>query len=1207
MGTKQKGKIKSFFSKYRTIIFWSIAAFFFILSFIPMNFLRIERQARHIEKSLQHREKILDKYIAKTQNTSKEDWLSFEDFPEDMVIYKYVNDTLQSWINQFPINNDDINILQTLYRINDLTNTGILNTPLAFLSEGIQYVNLGPAWYIVKVVRDVDGHTIIIGGIEIKTEYSNENSMLQNMSNPHLHISSKYTTVPLFVDNSNVISSKDGTPLFSIIYTDALSYQSSTKFLRWFTFLFAIIALFSYQIRHKTGKSCIFTVLGLCIIEVAAFIMISEIPIDKEIVSPMLYAGGNIIDSLGKMLVSHVFIFLYTTSVFMSRNIIIKRVAKRKTLIRNIIIIISGILTVLLFLYIHFTLESIIQNSNIVLDIYRINMISKYTVLVYICYTLLFFSVLIWMYMIYAEIKVSLGKRWKFSLLSTKFILIYITAISLYTTIFISVISFRKEYDNLRILTGRFAVERDLSLEIQLQAIERHIINDPLIKRLTGIPNSEKMITNRLAERYFWNIFQKYDMHVTICQTGNIIITDDSPRPMNCFEYFGDIIQNFGVPLSDESAFYYLDYFKNKISYLGAFSIFKNNTRYDLYIEIDSKRGQDDLGYPALLTSNNSTTYSKLPFPYSMAKYHNGKITSNQGSYNFPVTLDSDSLEYGFIYNLYNGHIQFINKISENNVIVVNRPHRKFFTYLIFLSYVFLFFGIGIFLLTRLMAKNKKRLHINRPKHSFRMKITILLTTSMVVALIFMAVGSVILILRYINSNDRALMEEKLASVQSNLTKIAKTSEQYDKLNSANVFTTMDIISKNNQVDINLFDNTGRLIRTTRPEVFNEYLVSARMNSSAYYKLVHQKRMQVVQEETISTLKYYSLYTPIYNEKGNLLAIANLPYFVNDHIFKYDASSIIAAIINLYLILMIVSILIGIAMSNSLSKPLKEIGKSMEDIDITHKLEHINYKENNELGMLVKTYNKMIDDLEQSTKDLAQSEREQAWREMARQIAHEIKNPLTPMKLSIQHMVRMKHQNVPNWQDRFESLSNSLIEQIDILSNTASEFSSFAKFYNEDITEINLAELIMEQKIFFDNNDNIEMEFRADSENIITQGRKSQLTRALVNLISNAIQALENKEDGKILITLKDIGDIAEITIEDNGNGVSEENMPKLFTPNFTTKTKGNGLGLAICKNIVTQSRGDIFYKRSEELGGADFIIHLPICLGFEETQRLDT
>ena len=225
---------------------------------------------------------------------------------------------------------------------------------------------------------------------------------------------------------------------------------------------------------------------------------------------------------------------------------------------------------------------------------------------------------------------------------------------------------------------------------------------------------------------------------------------------------------------------------------------------------------------------------------------------------------------------------------------------------------------------------------------------------------------------------------------------------------------------------------------------------------------------------------------------------------------------------------------------------------------------------------------------------LAQTEREQAWSEMARQIAHEIKNPLTPMRLSIQHLIRMKQRNVEGWENKFEDVANSILEQIEILSNTASEFSSFAKFYYEENSVINIYNIINEQKILFDTRDNIKVLFNSDLEDALVFARKGQIIRVIVNLLSNAIQAIEAIGRGYVRISLVRDNNNYIVSIEDNGYGVKEEDINKLFKPNFTTKSSGTGLGLAISRNIIEQSGGTIFYKKSE-IGGANFSFTLPI------------
>lgn len=1183
---RQFGRI---IGKHKVSIIWTMAICCFILSFIQTSSSSSGKRAAKVERLLHKREKVLQSYVDRAFDTPAEEWLRFESFPEDMVLYRYVEDTLQSWINNFPISNDDLKIPSQWYRINDLRNKNKFNIPLAFLRDSVQYVNLGPKWYVVKVYDRGKMH--IVAAIEISEQYEAENSVLKNTCNRRIGLSDKYLTLPPYINDINIVHTSDGTPSFSVIRKDLLKHGNSYSGLKWLALLLAVIAILSYQNGKRSVKTLYFGIGGLAVLHICTFMMIKDIPASIEFFSPMLYADRNF-GSFGALMICHAFIFLYCTNLFMCRKSVVRDIRTSASLPGKLKTAALGLSAVLLAAYIHMTFRSLILNSGINYDLYRINEISVYSIIAYLMYSLLALS-LLFITNIFISVagKNCIAGRKRHS---KKLILTYILITALYMTGAVSYYGFKKECENLRVLTGRLAVERDLALEIQLQTIEKSIISDPLIRRMTGIPEYENIILNRLYERYFFNLLQEYDIRLTICNAHQVIRTDDYSSPVPCFRHFKDIIDNYGIPLSDMSAFYYLDYFRNNISYIGAFSIFRNGMRYDMYIEIESRTSADNTGYPSILLDKTAMASSAVRLPYSMAKYHKGRLTSHQGRYNFPVSVNIYSYDDGFSYHFIKDNVIFVNKLPGTNMIAISRPSRGLFQSLISFSYLFLLFALVIIGLPRLFRK-KNREMLFRPKRSFRLKMTVFLTASMVIALVLMAIGSIVIIMGYINNDSTALMEEKIKSVSETLTNISKTSGVYNEYNCNEVFNAMSDISRSTQADINLYDPYGRLLLTTRPEIFNEYLSGTRINPDAYYELVFMKRMQIIRKESISDISYFSLYTPIYNEKGTLIAIANIPYFTTDTNFEYDASPVIAAIINLYLILIIAALLIGITMSNSITKPLKEISRNMLEMDITHKAEHINYRADDELGMLVKTYNKMIDDLDRSTKELAQSEREQAWREMARQIAHEIKNPLTPMKLSIQHLIRLKKQGIPDWQDRFDTLASSLIEQIDILSNTASEFSSFAKFYNEEATEVNLVEILSEQEALFNNVDNIRMTFTSNLEKAVVFARKGQITRAFVNLITNAIQAVESQESGIISITLGTVPGYYRIDVEDNGSGVSEENLEKLFRPNFTTKTRGSGLGLAICKNIITQSHGEISYSKSEKLGGADFSVMLPV------------
>ena len=285
--------------------------------------------------------------------------------------------------------------------------------------------------------------------------------------------------------------------------------------------------------------------------------------------------------------------------------------------------------------------------------------------------------------------------------------------------------------------------------------------------------------------------------------------------------------------------------------------------------------------------------------------------------------------------------------------------------------------------------------------------------------------------------------------------------------------------------------------------------------------------------------------------------------------------------------------------------PLLEMGRKMNSADINN-LEYIIYKREDEISSLVDAYNRMVHDLSDSTRQLAQAERDNAWSQMARQVAHEIKNPLTPIKLELQRLIRLKQNNNPAWEEKFDRVAAVVLEHIDILTDTANEFSTFAKLYSEEPVLLDLDKILKDQLLIFDNKENITISYLG-MENAYVVAPKPQLIRVFVNLITNAIQAVEMHQresevetgeivPGKVVIYLRNStkDGFYDVVVDDSGSGVKEENICRLFTPNFTTKSAGTGLGLAICRNIMEKCGGEISYKRSFTLGGASFTVTIP-------------
>lgn len=323
------------------------------------------------------------------------------------------------------------------------------------------------------------------------------------------------------------------------------------------------------------------------------------------------------------------------------------------------------------------------------------------------------------------------------------------------------------------------------------------------------------------------------------------------------------------------------------------------------------------------------------------------------------------------------------------------------------------------------------------------------------------------------------------------------------------------------------------------------------------------------------------------------MAYLNLPYFARSNDLKNEISNFIVALLNIYALLIVIALVIGLILTNRITEPLKLIQEKMANIQLGQSNERINYEGNDEIGKLVNEYNRMIIEITESAKRLAESEREDAWREMAKQVAHEIKNPLTPMKLSIQHLqMRWSSFDEEERSERFASFGKNLIQQIDTLSAIASEFSSFAKLPETAFTELNLTDIIISAVDVYNGTYGVEVTFDNPMD-LFTLGDKDQMLRVFNNLIKNAIQAIPDYREGKVKVILEVKEGCKKIIVKDNGKGISKENESRIFVPNFTTKNSGMGLGLAMVQKIIENMNGRIYFE-SEEGIGTQFIIELP-------------
>jgi len=395
-------------------------------------------------------------------------------------------------------------------------------------------------------------------------------------------------------------------------------------------------------------------------------------------------------------------------------------------------------------------------------------------------------------------------------------------------------------------------------------------------------------------------------------------------------------------------------------------------------------------------------------------------------------------------------------------------------------------------------------------------------------------------------------------------------------------------------VDVNFYNIYGDLKAYTQPYIYNKGLLSKRMNSKAYYELHYNKRIQFTQTETIGGVTYLSMYVPVRDENNITSGYLNIPYLNSQVELNQEISGFLATLINLNSFIFLLAGAIAFMVTNRITASFSVISEKMKDISLGKINEEIQWDRNDEIGVLVNEYNKMVHKLEESAKALARSEREGAWREMARQVAHEIKNPLTPMKLSIQYLQRSIDNNASNVKELSQQVAATLVEQIDQLSKIAGDFSQFANIGNATVEVFDISDVIGTLISLHQSNDRIELTWNKQEGAYPVLADKVQMNRLFTNLIKNAIEAADEKD--RIIIqvdqTLQD--KYFTIAVTDNGNGIAPEMEKKIFTPNFTTKSSGTGLGLAICYGIVEKANGHIGFKTMPGKGST-FFVNLPL------------
>ncbi len=795
--------------------------------------------AWRIEKRL----KILDDYVSMMVESDNQDFRLHEILPEDMVIYRYVNDSLYSWNNQFSTLNDDISYRLLFYRLSDGKSN--LTSPLREAGEEISYMNIGPKWYLVKAVTCNDNQKII-AGLEIKNTLIDDARRNENGVNPRFKLPGKYSALPLNNNGGSAVEI-DGKPLFKVIYD---SGQAASFFdnsiLRWLSVFFFLFSLIMFIAGHRTLKVYAVVTSTMTVLLFMSFIWAVQMNGTSELFSPTVYADGPILFSLGALLMINTYITLMSVCSFFIRNRMAALARKDRRHIRRNFGIYGSLVLISIIgiaIYTNYTLQSLLLNSNVSLELYRWNSNMTYTVMVYVSYTGLLFSILLHLQVLRPTVKQFTGL--KYDMLDYRTLVLFAIVCSAYFTVVSSTLGFQKEEDRTSVWANRLSVERNLSLEIKLRSVEESIAYDRLISAMTSMDGPENLIRNRITDYYLTRIRHPYNIDVKVFKEGDL----------NGQILFSTITHS-GTPIARDSHFLFLTDANGQSRYAGIFVYYhpdRGTTRMILMIEPNTNR--EDKGYFSIIGMYSKPGDINIPQYYSYAKYREGRLVSYKGNYPYPTYYDYAANGYLKYNNTdvgrFEGYVHFMNLVGEDELIIISRPQRSGLVY--FTSFSYLCLALCGILSIFSKSRGKKKMF---KSNYFRTRINTVLFMSSFLILVSLTVISILFVYKRNEDNMNNLMSSKITTIQALVQKQARSADNWSELNTQEFASAIENISNTTKSDITLYTPGGKVFRSTTPEVFERMIIGSRIDETAFYNIRDLHQRFYIHREKINEYAY---------------------------------------------------------------------------------------------------------------------------------------------------------------------------------------------------------------------------------------------------------------------------------------------------------------------------------------------------------------
>jgi len=1086
-----------------------------------------------------------------------------------------------------------------------------------FPSEGL--VHLQNGWYYTKIIKK--GTIQVVGSFYIQHTYPYTNAHLQNTFNPLL-ASFAGSIVPEEKKGS-AIYSRNGSYLFSFEEVETLDHENSTETVL-FTGLLLIFLLLWVQLNRwfkgyfaPLVLAAIFCLLRFLALKNTWFSGFDN----SSLFDPSILALSEWTPNLGELLLSFL-LFLVACNALVR---MLKGVTGSGKTVR--IFTLAGMLLLpFLYYWMSFMGQEIVENSSIPLQLDQIFSLTRYSLIVLLMIGIAGFTFvaivyemmqaflrsgwklsvlfIIWAVSGVLFVSISLGLRdnsinsalwpvlisgvilfvtwrfkgkWNFSVVLFALFLFSIGATS-------SIHEFAriKERQERELYANQLADEKDLNTELEYTTARQRLLDDPYMERFRVRENRPESseLKEALERRVFNGFWERYDMDFFYFDKNDTITRFNGKRLRDLEK----LISRHGEVSEVDTSLFFINDYTSQYSYVFLQELKLDSSSVLFFGTLKSKKIPEEIGFPRLLISDKAKVFESLG-TYSIAKYYSGRIVARYGSYSFPVEagvmkevtgrsrafFDKDNFNH------------FLLKRTDRDMIILSKQNTGWVDWVTTVAFLFVSYG---FLLAVFLLFQSRNTTVAFRGLSLAVKIQVVLVGLVFVSLLGFSFGSGTFVKNQYAEYTNDLIREKVHSVGAvsrlRMGELASVDEaqkgidlNYYLRNWSHIFVT----------DVNIYDLRGQLVGSSRPKIYNIGLLSEQMNPDARLAMMTDKKSEFIHQESIGQLRYLSAYAPFFNNEGKLIAYINLQHFDQQNEFENQIQRFLVAIINVFMLLLALSIVSAIFVSSWLTSPLRMIQRSFSRMELGKNNQPIAYHSNDEIGDLVREYNQKLADLEVAAVQLAQSERESAWREMAKQVAHEIKNPLTPMKLSIQQLLRVYDPNDPDSRQKIERVSNSVIEQIDALTSIANAFANFAKMPQPKMECIDMRAFLESIVAVFDVKDSCEVHLETSEQPAMVEGDREMLLRVMNNLVTNAIQAIPVGRKGDIRVELEVAGGEVIISVSDNGTGIPQEQLATVFEPYFTTKSTGTGLGLAMVRQIVEGHNGTIMISETGDTG----------------------